>query len=73
MKFLNLYCENRNTEVFIAVDKIVLISKSAEGKESLIELEGATENPVRVAMPAEDLVRRINGEDRLGIGFRRTT
>lgn len=72
MKFLNVYCENRKAEVFVAVDKIILISKSAEGEESLIELKGGNENSVRVAMPAEDLVRKINGEDRIGIGFRRT-
>lgn len=71
MKFLNVYCENRKTEVFIAVDKISVISKG-EGEESLIELAGGKENAVRVAMPAEELVRKINGEDRTGIGFRRT-
>lgn len=73
MKFLNVFCLNRQAEVYISLDKIVLISKIAEGEESLVELEGAKGGDVKVAMPAEELIRKINGEDRIGIGFRRTT
>lgn len=68
MKFLNVYCENRKAEVFISVDKIMLIQKEEEG--SLIELEGGKSEAVKVLLSAEDLVRKINGEDRIGIGFR---
>ncbi|WP_121352835.1 hypothetical protein [Flavisolibacter nicotianae] len=68
MKFLNVYCENRKAEVFISLDKIVLIQKEEEG--SLIELEGGKSEAVKVLLSAEDLVRKINGEDRIGIGFR---
>lgn len=68
MKFLNVYCENRKAEVFISLDKIVLIQKEEEG--SLIELEGDKSEAVKVLLSAEDLVRKINGEDRIGIGFR---
>jgi hypothetical protein len=40
-----------------------------EGAEAcLIEL-GESE-PVKVKMPAEELVRKINGEDKTAIGFR---
>ncbi len=70
MKFLNVYCEARKADVLISLDKIVLITKTEEGEASLIELDGKAE-PVKVAMTAEDLVRKINGEDRMGIGFRR--
>ena len=69
MKFLNVYCENRNAEVYISLDKIVLIKKLEEDK-TLIELEGSAHEAVKVAMSAEDLIRKINGEDRIGIGFR---
>lgn len=72
MKFLNVYCEARKAEVFISLDKIVLITKTGDGEASLIELEGGKAEAVKVAMSAEDLVRKINGEDRIGIGFRRT-
>lgn len=71
MKFLNVYCEARKAEVFISVDKIVLITK-AEEELSLLELEGGKTEAVKVAMAAEELIRKINGEDRAGIGFRRT-
>lgn len=69
MKFLNVYCEFRKAEVFISLDKIVLIQKAEEGS-SVIELEGETVSAVKVTMPAEELVRKINGENREGIGFR---
>lgn len=72
MKFLNVYCENRKAEVFISLDKIVLITKTDNGESSTVELEGGKTEAVKVAMAAEDLVRKINGEDRIGIGFRRT-
>jgi hypothetical protein len=68
MKFLNVYCENRKAEVFISLDKIVLIQKEEEG--CTIELEGGKSEAVKVLLTAEDLVRKINGEDRIGIGFR---
>ena len=72
MKFLNVYCENRKAEVYIALDKIVLIKKADDDNAALIELEGTGHEPVRVTMGAEDLIRKINGEDRMGIGFRRS-
>jgi hypothetical protein len=68
MKFLNIYCENRKAEVYISLDKIVLITKAAGENACLIELHGT--EAVKVIMPAEDLIRKINGEDRIGIGFR---
>lgn len=73
MKFLNVYCEARKAEVFISLDKIVLITKTDDGEGSLIELEGGKTEAVKAAMAAEELIRKINGEDRTGIGFRRTT
>ena len=69
MKFLNVYCENRKAEVYISLDKIVLITKLEGESGCLLELEGTT-SPVKVIMPADDLIRKINGEDRIGIGFR---
>jgi hypothetical protein len=72
MKFLNVYCENRKAEVFISLDKIVLITKIDDGEGSLIVVDGDKEGVVKVAMVAEDLVRKINGEDRPGVGFRRS-
>lgn len=72
MKFLNVYCENRKAEVFIGLDKIVLITKIENGESSTIELDGGKTEAVKVAMPAEDLIRKINGEDRIGIGCRHT-
>ena len=72
MKFLNVYCENRKAEVYIALDKIVLIKKGEDDSITLVELEGSSHEPVKVIMPAEDLIRKINGEDRIGIGFRRS-
>jgi len=69
MKFLNVYCENRKAEVYISLDKIVLITKVDGENACLIELQG-TEGPVKAIMPVEDLIRKINGEDRIGIGFR---
>jgi hypothetical protein len=70
MKFLNVYCENRKAEVYINVDKIVLIKKLEEENSCLIELDGTNTEPVKAAMLSEDLIRKINGEDRIGIGFR---
>lgn len=69
MKFLNVYCENRKAEVYVSLDKIVLVQKLAEGS-SLLELEGGKSEAVKVAMAAEDLVKKINGEDKVTIGFR---
>jgi hypothetical protein len=68
MKFLNVFCENRKAEVYISLDKIVLIQKGEEG--SIIELEGGNGEVVKVAMAAEELVKKINGEDKVAIGFR---
>jgi hypothetical protein len=69
MKFLNIYCENRNAEVYVSLDKIVMVQKLDE-ESSLIELEGGKTDAVKVKMPAEELVRKINGEDKVTIGFR---
>jgi hypothetical protein len=69
MKFLNVYCDNRKAEVFVSVDKIVLITKLDEA-HSVLELEGGKSEAVKVAMAAEDLVKKINGEDKMTIGFR---
>ena len=68
MKFLNVYCENRKAEVFISLDKIVLVQK-LDDESSLLELQGEQE-AVKVRMPADALVRKINGEDKVTIGFR---
>ena len=68
MKFLNVYCGNRKAEVYISLDKIVLVQKLDE-ENSLLELEGE-KSAVKVQMPAETLVRKINGEDKVTIGFR---
>jgi hypothetical protein len=72
MKFLNVYCESRKAEVFISLDKIILITKDSEDGTSLIELEGDKTEAVKVAMDTEELIRKINGEDRPGVGFRRS-
>lgn len=69
MKFLNVYCENRKAEVYISIDKIMLIQKLEDGG-CLLELEGDNGEPVKVSLLAEDLVRKINGEDKVSIGFR---
>jgi hypothetical protein len=66
MKFLNVYCENRKANVYISLDKIVLVS--AQAHTSLIELQDA--EPVRVNTEAEELIRQINGENKAAIGFR---
>jgi hypothetical protein len=68
MKFLNVHCENRKASVYISLDKIVLITRLDGEEACLIEL-GELE-PVKVKMSAEDLVRKINGEDKTAIGFR---
>ena len=70
MKFLNVYCENRKAEVFISLDKIVLLQKGEEENTTLVTLEGNAEEQVKVAMPVEEIIRKINGDDRIGIGFR---
>ena len=72
MKFLNVYCENRKAEIYLSLNKIVLIKKGEEENYTIIEIEGSQQEPVKVALSAEDLVRKINGEDRMGIGFRRS-
>ena len=69
MKFLNVYCDYRRDEVFINVEKIVLIRKIVNGGCE-IELEGEKIGTVKVVMSAEDLVKKINGEDKMTIGFR---
>ena len=66
MKFLNVYCENRKTNVYISLDKIVLVY--AQENAAVIELEGSS--PVLVNTGAEELIRRINGENKAAIGFR---
>ena len=72
MKFLNVYCENRKTQVYINLDKIVMVTKTEAEDVCQIELESRNETPVKVGMNAEDLIRKINGKDRMGIGFRRS-
>lgn len=69
MKFLNIYCQNRKAEVYISLDKIVLVQKLDE-EYSLLDLEGGKGEAIKVKMRAEDLVRKINGEDKVTIGFR---
>jgi len=71
MKFLNVYCERRGTNVYINLSKIVLISIIDRNGEmvSLIEGEGLAE-PIEVLKPAEELIRMINGEEKTAIGFR---
>jgi hypothetical protein len=66
MKFINVYCENRKANVYISLDKIVLVSAQDQG--SVIELQGS--DPVKVNADAEELVRKINGENKAAIGFR---
>lgn len=68
MKFLNVYCENRKAEVYVSLDKIVLVQR-VDAESSLLELAGEKE-AVNVRMPADALVRKINGEDKMTIGFR---
>jgi hypothetical protein len=68
MKFLQVYCEARKKEVFVNLDKIILITKT-DGESCVLEVEG-TEQTIKVAMQAEELVRKINGEDKTAIGFR---
>lgn len=68
MKLLNVYCEVRKADVYISLDKIILLTKADE-QTTLLQLEGGGE-AVRVALPADEIVRKINGEDRAGIGFR---
>ena len=68
MKFLNVYCEYRKAEVYISLDKIVLVQK-VDDETSLLLLMGEKDG-VSVKMPAETLVRKINGEDKVTIGFR---
>jgi hypothetical protein len=68
MKFLNVYCEKRKAEVYISLDKIVLVQKVDE-EASLLLLDGEKE-PVHIKMAAEALIRKINGEDKVTIGFR---
>jgi len=69
MKFLNVYCEDRKKEVYINLDKIVLITRLSDDS-CQVELEGRIDTAVRVAMAAEELIRKVNGEERTGIGFR---
>lgn len=67
MKFLNVFCENRKAEVYISLDKIVVVQK-LDAASSLLQLENG--EPVKVLMAAEELVKKINGEDKVTIGFR---
>lgn len=66
MKFLNVYCQNRKTNVYISLDKIVLVSAQKNG--SIIELQGS--EPVFANTEAEELIRKINGETKASIGFK---
>jgi hypothetical protein len=66
MKFLNVYCQNRKANLYISLDKIVLVSAQEHG--SVIELQGS--EPVFVNTEAEELIRKINGENKTAIGFK---
>lgn len=55
--------------MYISLNKIVSLSTLYK-ETSLIELEGANGVAVKVKMLAEELVRKINGEDKITIGFR---
>jgi hypothetical protein len=75
MKFLQVYCENRKTSVYVNIEKIVLLSRDSNEEEqifSLVEVEGLTDNrgALKVNMAPEDLIKMINGEDKIRIGFR---
>ena len=69
MKFLNVFCENRKAGVYINLDKIILITKLDTANGSVIELDGDKE-PVNLTMPVDELIRKINGEDKEAVGFR---
>lgn len=68
MKFLNVYCENRKAEVYVNVDRIVMVQR-VDDDNSLLMVDG-TEEPVKISQPADGLIRKINGEDKVTIGFR---
>lgn len=70
MKFLNVYCDIRQADVYVNLDKVVLLQKLTD-EWSLIVVEGTPDQPIKVAMPVAELIRRLNGEDRAGVGFRR--
>lgn len=75
MKFLQVYCHNRQALVYINTEKIVLLYKDVSGAETdncFIEVEGLSDNkgPVKVNSTPEDLIKMINGEDKTRIGFR---
>ena len=75
MKFLQVYCENRKTSVYVNIEKIVLLSRDNNEEEqifSLVEVEGLNDNKgaLKVNMAPEDLIKMINGEDKIRIGFR---
>lgn len=75
MKFLQVYCEKRKSPVYINIDKIVLLSKDTNQEDqncSLIEVEGLSDGKgaVTVKTAPEDLIKMINGEDKIRIGFR---
>lgn len=63
---MNVYCENRKANVYMNLDKIVLVAAQEQG--SIIELQGS--DPVKVNADAEELVRKINGENKAAIGFK---
>jgi hypothetical protein len=74
MKFLHVYCVSRGTSVYINIEKVVLLTKvEIDGKDAcLIEVEGLNDGkgPIEVHTPAEQIMRMINGEDKVRIGFR---
>jgi hypothetical protein len=78
MKFLQVYCEKRESTVFINIEKIVLIEKIIpevnDTEASCIEVEGLNDGKggVEVRTPAEELIKMINGEDRMTVGFKTT-
>ena len=61
--------------MYISIEKIVLLSKDASQEDqilSLIEIEGLNDGKGAVAVKTapEDLIKMINGEDKIRIGFR---
>lgn len=73
MKFLQVYCEKRAMAVYINLQKIVMITKTAETNDvCFIEVEGLNDSlgAIEVKKPAEELIRMIHGEDKAAIGFR---
>jgi hypothetical protein len=74
MKFLNVHCFRRKTDVFINIERITLLSRTVvnDTEACLIEIAGLDDGkgPVEVHIPVEQVIRMINGDDKVKIGFR---